>query len=424
MNRTLKYLLFTLAALILMTIAFGSGAVFGIMSPLGYTRLSQIRAVPTDPVEAPENFNIFWQALGIVEDKFIDRDKIDPTELTYGSIRGMLQSLGDEGHTTFLTPQELKREQTDIEGSFTGIGASIGVKDGLPVIITPFDGSPAAQAGVKAGDVIIAVDGDDTSGESLNDVVDKIRGPKGEPVTLTVLRVDGDETQSLDITIIRDEIDIPAASWAMIPGTNVALLRLSQFNGNALRDLTKSVEEAKAAGATQLVLDLRNNPGGLLDQAVKVTSQFLKDGNVLQEEDADGNIKLYPVEPGGVATDIPMAVLINPGTASSAEIMAGAIQDYDRAPLVGETTFGTGTVLEPFTLEDGSALLLGTRQWLTAKGRLIRKHGIDPDVEIKLPISADLIGPEALEEMTVDDLLNSEDAQLLKALELLDVSPQ
>jgi len=276
----------------------------------------------------------------------------------------------------------------------------------------------------KAGDIIIAVDGEDTSGESLNDVVDKIRGPKGEPVTLTVLRVDGDETQSLDITIIRDEIDIPAASWAMIPGTNVALLRLSQFNGNALRDLTKSVEEAKAAGATQLVLDLRNNPGGLLDQAVKVTSQFLKDGNVLQEEDADGNIKLYPVEPGGVATDIPMAVLINPGTASSAEIMAGAIQDYDRAPLVGETTFGTGTVLEPFTLEDGSALLLGTRQWLTAKGRLIRKQGIEPDVEVDLPISADLIGPEALEEMTVDDLLNSEDAQLLKALELLDVSPQ
>jgi carboxyl-terminal processing protease len=154
--------------------------------------------------------------------------------------------------------------------------------------------APAAQAGVKAGDLIIAVDGDDTSGEDLNDVVDKIRGPKGEEVNLTVLRIDEDETESLDITIVRDEIDIPAASWAMIPGTDVALLRLSQFNGNALRDLTQSIEEAKAAGATQLVLDLRNNPGGLLDQAVKVTSQFLKDGNVLQEEDADGNITSIP----------------------------------------------------------------------------------------------------------------------------------
>jgi carboxyl-terminal processing protease len=424
MNRTMKYLLFAVTMLVFMAIAFGSGAIVGIMSPFGYTRLSQLRPVPVDPVEAPENFNVFWQALGIVEDRFIDRDQIDPTELTYGSIRGMLQSLGDEGHTTFLTPQELKRQQTDIEGTFTGIGASIGVKDGLPVIIAPFDGSPAAQAGVKAGDLIIAVDGDDTSGEDLNDVVDKIRGPKGEEVTLTVLRIDEDETESLDITIVRDEIDIPAASWAMIPGTDVALLRLSQFNGNALRDLTQSIEEAKAAGATQLVLDLRNNPGGLLDQAVKVTSQFLKDGNVLQEEDADGNITLYPVEPGGVATDIPMVVLINPGSASSAEIMAGAIQDYERAPLVGETTFGTGTVLEPFSLEDGSALLLGTRQWLTAEGRLIRKHGIEPDVEVDLPISTDLIGPEALEEMTVDDLLNSEDAQLLKALELLDALPR
>ena len=424
MNRTMKYLLFAVTMLVFMAIAFGSGAIVGIMSPFGYTRLSQLRPVPVDPVEAPENFNVFWQALGIVEDRFIDRDQIDPTELTYGSIRGMLQSLGDEGHTTFLTPQELKRQQTDIEGTFTGIGASIGVKDGLPVIIAPFDGSPAAQAGVKAGDLIIAVDGDDTSGEDLNDVVDKIRGPKGEEVNLTVLRIDEDETESLDITIVRDEIDIPAASWAMIPGTDVALLRLSQFNGNALRDLTQSIEEAKAAGATQLVLDLRNNPGGLLDQAVKVTSQFLKDGNVLQEEDADGNITLYPVEPGGVATDIPMVVLINPGSASSAEIMAGAIQDYERAPLVGETTFGTGTVLEPFSLEDGSALLLGTRQWLTAEGRLIRKHGIEPDVEVDLPISTDLIGPEALEEMTVDDLLNSEDAQLLKALELLDALPR
>ncbi len=177
------------------------------------------------------------------------------------------------------------------------------------------------------------------------------------------------------------------------------------------------------AGAEALILDLRNNPGGLLDQAVRVTSQFLERGNVLQEEDADGERRVYRVRRGGVATDIPMVVLINSGSASSSEIMAGALQDYGRAELVGETTFGTGTVLEPFMLEDGSALLLGTRQWLTAKGRLIRNHGIEPDEEVKLKITTDLVSANELEEMTVTDLLESDDLQFLKALELLDALP-
>ena len=171
------------------------------------------------------------------------------------------------------------------------------------------------------------------------------------------------------------------------------------------------------------MLDLRNNPGGLLDQAIKVTSQFLADGNVLQEADAEGNVREYPVRRGGIATDIPMVALINAGSASSAEILAGALQDYDRAELVGETTFGTGTVLEPFVLEDGSALMLGTRQWLTAEGRTIRKVGVTPDEEIVVSVGTDLLTANELEEMTAEEVLNSEDVQLLKALELLDETP-
>ena len=169
---------------------------------------------------------------------------------------------------------------------------------------------------------------------------------------------------------------------------------------------------------------VRNNPGGSLRQAISVTSQFLPDGNVLQQEDADGNREVFPVREGGIATDIPLAVLINRGSASSSEIFAGAMQDQGRAIVVGETTFGTGTVLQPFRLDDGSTLMLGTSQWLTADGRLIRKQGIEPDVEVELPIGTRLLAPGVVEAFTVEELLESEDTQLLKALELLDALPE
>ncbi len=170
-------------------------------------------------------------------------------------------------------------------------------------------------------------------------------------------------------------------------------------------------------------MDVRNNPGGLLRQAISVTSQFLTDGYVLQQEDADGERQVFPVREGGIATDIPMVVLINRGSASSSEIFAGAMQDHERAIVVGETTFGTGTVLQPFRLDDGSTLMLGTSQWLTADGRLIRKQGIEPDVTVELPIGTRLLSPSVVKGLSVQEFLESEDAQLLKALELLDALP-
>lgn len=369
--------------------------------------------------EEPEQFAVFWQAWGIVQENFVDRQALDPTAMTYGAIRGMVSALGDEGHTAFLTPEERERQQTDLSGTFSGIGAQLGIRDQLPVIVAPFDGSPADQAGVKAGDIIIKVDGQDVTTLPLNEIVAMIRGPEGTDVTLSLLRPD--ENRSLEVTITRGEIKVPAASWAMIPGTKTALIRLSQFSANALPDVVRSVNEAKAAGAESLIVDVRNNPGGLLEQAISVTSQFIKDGDVLLEEDAQGKRKAYAVESGGVATDLPLVVLINPGSASSAEIFAGAIQDHGRGKLVGETTFGTGTVLQPYVLDDGSALLLGTRQWLTPKGRLIRKQGISPDEAVELPIEADLLTPEEIKGMTTEELAASADTQLLKALEVLGV---
>ncbi len=291
----------------------------------------------------PEQFSVFWQAWNTAQRNFVDREALDDQALTYGAIRGMVQALGDEGHTAFLTPEELERQQTDLSGTFMGIGAQLGIRDALPVIVAPFDGSPADQAGVKAGDIIMKVDGEDVTSMPLNDIVQKIRGPEGTVVVLSLLRPE--ETRSLEVEITRGEIKVPAASWAMVPGTDVGLIRLSQFSANLLDDVTAAIEEAEAAGASALILDVRNNPGGLLEQAISVTSQFLEDGDVLLEEDASGDRKAYAVEPGGLATDIPVVVLINPGSASSAEIFAGAIQDQERGTLVGETTFGTGTVL-------------------------------------------------------------------------------
>jgi carboxyl-terminal processing protease len=296
------------------------------------------------------------------------------------------------------------------------------VKEGLPVIVAPIEGSPAEKAGVKAGDIILEVDGEDVTTWPLNDIVDRIRGEKGMPVDLTLFRPDTSE--SLDITIIRDEVSLTAATWALVPDSDVALIRLNQFSANLNDEMLAGIEAAREAGAARLVIDVRNNPGGLLDQAVEVTSQFLTGGNVLIQEDAEGNRELFPVKEGGVAQDIPLVVLINRGSASAAEIFAGAIQSHERGTLVGETTFGTGTVLQPFRLEDGSALLLGTSQWLTPDGRLIRKQGIEPDVELEMSIAADIVTPSELKEMTRTELVQSEDMQLLKALELLDVIPQ
>lgn len=414
MKRLIKILVIAFGIFLFTSIVFGTGVAFG-GSGLPF------RPSVAQAADQPAEFRIFWQAWDLVQRRFVDRDALDPTNLTYGAIRGMLAALGDEGHTVFLTPEEAKRQQTDISGKFFGIGATLGVENGLPIIVTPFDGSPADQAGVKAGDIIIEVDGQDVTSWSLREIVGKIRGPEGTEVVLTLLR-EGEDT-SLEIPIIRGEIEVPTTTWAMIPDTNVALIRLSRFSANANETMIKALREAKAAGATALILDVRNNPGGLLEQAINVTSQFLTDGNVLQQEDAQGNRRPFAVKKGGLAPDIPLVVLANRGSASSAEIFAGAIQDHQRGLVVGETTFGTGTVLQPFQLEDGSVLMLGTSQWLTANGRLIRKQGIEPDVTVELPLGANLLAPAQVEDLTVPELLNSEDAQLLKALELLNVLP-
>jgi len=409
MKRLFKVWLTALFLFTLVFTAFGAGLIVG------------GSGLPVTAAEQPE-FRTLGQVYDLVEERFVDREVLeDPSELEYAAIRGLIEALGDEGHTRFLTPDERVRQQTDLSGKFFGIGAQVGEQEGLPVIIAPFEGSPADLAGVRSGDIIVEVDGQDVSALSLSEVVDRIRGEAGTQVVLTVLRPD--EDRNLEIPIIRGEITVPAVSWAMVPGTQAALIRFSRFSANANEEMVRALREAQDAGAAGLVLDLRNNPGGLLEQAIRVTSQFLEDGNVLQQEDAQGNRTIFSVRSGGLAPDIPLVVLVNQGTASSAEIMAGAIQDHARGPILGQTTFGTGTVLQPFNLDDGSGLLLGTSQWLTANGRLIRKQGIEPDIIVELPAGANILSPGEVEGLTPAELLQSEDTQLLQALELLNALP-
>jgi len=394
--------------------AFGVGVMFG--------RSGIFNPPIARAADQPAEFDVFWQVWDLAHDFFIDRDALDSTRLTYGAINGLVQALGDEGHTRFLTPEEMARQSTEVSGKFYGIGAQVGMEDGFPVIVAPLDGSPAEQAGVQAGDIIMKVDGEDVSTLPLDELIDKIRGEEGTEVVITFFRPDTRE--SLEISIIRGEIKLDAATWTMIPGTDVALIRMTQFSANLNDEVVADVAEARAAGATALVVDVRNDPGGLLQQAIDVTSQFLTGGNVLLQEDADGTRIAYAAKPDGVVTDLPLVVLINRGSASSAEIFAGAIQDHERGILVGETTFGTGTVLRPFSLSDGSAILLGTSQWLTPKGRLIRKQGIEPDIVVEVPAGRNLLTPLELRGMTLAELLTSEDAQLLEALKVLDAVPQ
>lgn len=367
-----------------------------------------------EPTDVAPTFGVFWQAWNLVQRRYVERPSIDPTRMTYGAIEGMLDSLGDTGHTRFLSPDEVKAEADVLAGRLEGIGAEVSMRSGQPVIVAPIPGSPAQQAGIRPGDAIVRVDGQEVAGLTVEQVVNLVRGPAGTAVTLTVIH-EG-ETNLDDVTVTRAQITVPSVSWSMLPGTTVAQVLVSQFADHTGRELASALGDAQTAGATAVVLDLRDDPGGIRDEAITVASQFLRDGNVLIERDASGKQTTYPIKGGGVALDTPLVVLINQGSASSAEIVAGAIQDDQRARLVGATTFGTGTVLSQFSLGDGSAIFLGTAEWLTPNGRQIWRHGISPDVPVALPAGATALIPDQVRGMTVDQLQTSQDTQLLRAI--------
>ncbi len=372
--------------------------------------------------EGPPQFQILWQARDLIQDHYVDRSAIEDQRLAYGAIKGMIEALGDTGHSRFLTPEMREAEAQSLSGAFEGIGAEMTTRNGMPVVVAPMEDSPAERAGLRAGDIIVAVDGEDIQGLPLSEVTGRIRGPKGTKVTLSVIH-EG-ESEITDITMTRARIALVNVSAHMVPGANVLHVRIGSFSERVGQDLEEALQKGQAGGAQKVILDLRNSPGGLLDEAIAVASQFLQSGLVMQEQDSEGNRKPLEVEPGGVATDMPLVVLINQGTASAAEIVSGAIQDQGRGLLVGATSFGTGTVLNQFRLDDGSALLLATRQWLTPNGRVIWRQGIEPDRPVELPRSAELVTPSRLRNMTAADVAAADDVQFLEALAILQDAPQ
>ncbi len=372
-------------------------------------------SIPADPTP---DLRLVAEAWNTIERVYVDRAAVKPKQMTYGAISGMVDSLGDTGHSRFLSPEMVKQERNLAKGELEGIGAELQMKNSQVVIVAPIDDSPAQRAGLKPGDIILKVNEGDVGGLPLEQVVQRILGPSGTPVSLTIFNPGSGRTS--EVTIIRARVIIRSVTWQRLPGTALAHLRVASFSRGVAADLRKALTQIDKDGAAGIILDLRNNPGGLLDQAVNSASQFLDRGNVLLEKNASGQIKPTPVKPGGLATAIPMAVLINGGTGSGAEIAAGALQDGHRAPLVGEKTFGTGTVLREFPLSDGSALMLAIEEWLTPSGHVIWHRGITPDVQVSLPPDVTPLTPEREKGMTAADLRASGDNQLLRALDLLD----
>jgi len=367
--------------------------------------------------DARPNFLLLSEASNLIRRFYVDRAAEQPTALTYGAISGMVDALGDTGHSRFLSPFMVKEMAEMERNKFQGIGAEVQSKGGQIVIVAPLDGSPAERAGLKPGDIILRVNGQGVAGRPLDQVVNEISGPAGTSVTLTILKPVSGEMREL--TLVRATVQTHNITWHMLPNSRIVHLRIAAFDKGVSADLGRGLIEAKKEPVTGLILDLRNNPGGLLDEAVDCASQFLKGGNVLLEKNALGEERPVPAKAGGQATEIPLVVLVNGGTASGAEIVAGALRDAHRGSLVGETTFGTGTVLSEFKLSDGSALLLAIEEWLTPAGDVIWHKGITPNVVVALAAAVSPVFPESERTMTVEQLQHSGDAQLLKAIELL-----
>lgn len=375
----------------------------------GY-KLGEYRSTPTGARTSTVNsrnidFSMFWKVWDTVEKKYVDKKKVDVKKMYYGAIKGMVASVEDP-YTFFLTPVENKQSKDGLEGKFEGIGASLGMKLNRVVVIAPLKDSPAESAGIMAGDYILKVNNEVIAGMPLTQVVSKIRGDKGTKVTLTLER----GPKEVVVEVVRDTIKVKSVEVSYEKQT--AILKLNQFGDGTIDEWEQGVSEIKAkwdAGSVRgLVLDLRDNPGGYLESSVYLAGEFLEINKlVVKQESTSYENKDYYVTRRGQLLDIPMTVLINGGSASAAEILSGALRDYKRATLVGEKSFGKGSVQEALDLGDGMGLHVTVAKWVLPKGDWINGKGIKPEIEVKNVV------PEG------DTMNRSTDAQLDKAIEIL-----
>ena len=408
-----KMVLLILAGMIILAGAFSGGLMLGwtlpgnpmaslVGAPLATAEVNPAPPSGDQPEALEDLFNPFWETWDIIHDQYVDQP-VDDKILMRGAIEGMLASLGDP-HTSYMDPEEYVQATTQLTGEeYEGIGAWVDITGAYLTIISPMPNSPAEKAGIRPGDKVIAIDGEDMTGLDGELVLQRILGPAGTQVTLTMER-EGAESP-LDFTITRAKIIVPTVDYRMEEG-NIAYVRLFTYGDSTTRDLRQALKALMAEKPNGLILDLRNNGGGYLNTSIEVISEFIAGGKVaMYEEAGDGTRTKLETINGGRAIDIPLVVLVNEGTASASEITAGAIQDYERGILVGVTTYGKGSVQNwiPLSNEEG-AVRVTIARWLTPSERQINQVGLEPDVIV---------------ELTEEDIQAGRDPQLEKALELL-----
>ncbi len=414
MRTGLKVFLAAVIAVVLLAGAFSGGVLIGWALPGGETAAAQSlpilesgnetgqAATQTAPGSTEELFAPFWEAWDIVHDQYVDQP-VDDVALMRGAIRGMLEALGDQ-HTSYMDPEEYEQSNSQLAGEYEGIGAWVDVTGDYVKIISPMSNSPAENAGLQPEDMVIAVDGEDMTGVDGNVVLTYILGPAGTDVTLTIQR---GEEEPFDVTITRQKITMHAAEGRIIEDTNIAYIQITTFGDKTTPELRSELKRLLAENPDGLIIDLRNNGGGYLTTAIEVVSEFIPGGQIaMYEEFSDKSRRTFKTQGGGLATEIPLVVLVNEGTASASEITAGAIQDYERGVVVGVTTYGKGSVQNWVPLDDEQgAVRVTTARWLTPDERQIHEVGLEPDYVV---------------EITEADVEADRDPQLDKAVELLE----
>ena len=392
-------------------------AIFG--AGIGVDRVGWLLG-PPDPTE----FGLIRQAWELLHTRYVRSSSLDSSKLAHAAIRAMAEAVGDTGHTSFKTADEAALEAEALDGSYVGIGVELDESSAMPVVSKVVADGPADHGGLRLGDVLLEIDGRLTPGMTDDDLTNALRGEAGTQVIVTVQRAAAIGTRT-SLTITRGEVFVPVVEWAMVPGTQIWLISLTVFSDGAADQLDQAVQAVHAAGATGIVLDLRGNPGGFFNEGVYVASQFLSSGPVVQARDQSGVVRVALVVSDWLGDrTTPLVVLIDADSASASEMVASALQDAGRATLVGETTFGTGTGLGDYSLEDGSVLSIGILELLTRSGRSVWHTGVTPDVAIAMPDGVRPITPSELAALSAGTNAYSGDTQLAAAVRMLALGPR
>ena len=423
-NKWLKRIALAVLILILMAASFGGGLYISQKSEV-LKKLAEKEVVylgnligkygggRDDIFKQDVNFNLFWEVWDTLEKEYVDKDKLNDKEMFYGALNGLVASLGDP-YTVFMDPKLSREFADDLSGIFEGIGAEIGIRKEVLTIIAPLEGTPAAKAGLVSGDKIYAINGESSAGMTIDEAVSKIRGPKGTDVTLTVFKEGSDAAK--DVVITRGVIIVKSIKTEMVSSAGVGesqeekkdndifVLKISNFNNDTLDLFNKAVGEILAKNPKGIILDLRNNPGGYLDTAIELASEWGDNGVIVTEKFSEEKKNEYLSRGRARLKDYPTVVLVNGGSASASEILAGALRDYKKATIVGEQTFGKGSVQTLREFGDGSSIKITVAKWLTPNDDSINDAGIKPDIEI---------------EMTPEDYEEDKDPQMDKAIEIL-----